>query len=197
MQKRFRMNKKGFTLIELLTVIVIIGIVTGIGIPIYNNVRNNANERLYQSKVKAIETAAISFAEESNQNIFNVKDLIENGKLSPDNQTGEYIDPRNNKDMKCNIVNVIYDNNNYYANLTENDVCMSEEELQNLYGMFSLHVYSDKNLTKRIDNWTSNGVVYVSYEWKSMYQGYERYNPTLTYFGNGVEDTCNNKKCFR
>ncbi len=191
------MNKKGFTLIELLTVIVIIGIVTGIGIPIYNNVRNSANEKLYQSKVKAIETAAISFAEETNQNIFNVKDLIENGKLSPDNQTGEYIDPRNNKDMKCNIVNVIYDNNNYYANLTENDVCMSEAELQNLYGMFSLHVYSDKNLTKRIDNWTSNGVVYVSYEWKSMYQGYERYNPTLTYFGNGVEDTCNNKKCFR
>ena len=191
------MNKKGFTLIELLTVIVIIGIVTGIGIPIYNNVRNSANEKLYQSKVKAIETAAISFAEETNQNIFNVKDLIENGKLSPDNQTGEYIDPRNNKDMKCNIVNVIYDNNNYYANLTENDACMSEAELQNLYGMFSLHVYTDKNLTKKIDNWTSNGVVYVSYEWKSMYQGYERYNPTLTYFGNGVEDTCNNKKCFR
>ena len=191
------MNKKGFTLIELLTVIVIIGIVTSIGIPIYNNVRNMANERLYQSKVKAIEAAAILYFNETNRNIFNVKDLIENGKLSPDNQTGEYIDPRNNKDMKCNIVNVIYDNNNYYANLTENDACMSEAELQNLYGMFSLHVYSDKNLTKRIDNWTGNGVVYVSYEWKSMYQGYERYNPTLTYIGNGVEDTCNNKKCFR
>ena len=78
------MNKKGFTLIELLIVIVIIGIVTGIGIPIYNNVRNMANERLYQSKVKAIEAAAILYFNETNRNIFNVKDLIENGKLSPE-----------------------------------------------------------------------------------------------------------------
>lgn len=51
------MNKRGFTLMELLAVIVILGIITMISIPIYNNIQDNSNQDNYEYYEKMVKSA--------------------------------------------------------------------------------------------------------------------------------------------
>ena len=44
--------KKGFTLIEVMATIVILAIILLIAVPIYNGVRENINESIYNSKIE-------------------------------------------------------------------------------------------------------------------------------------------------
>ena len=55
------MNKKGFTLMELLAVIALIGILGSVGFGVYTNVLNRSRQKVYESKVSQIETAAANF----------------------------------------------------------------------------------------------------------------------------------------
>lgn len=55
------MRKKGFTLIELVMVIVIIGILAGIAIPRFINIRRDAQQAACDANVGAIRAAITNF----------------------------------------------------------------------------------------------------------------------------------------
>ena len=110
-----RKIKKGFTIVELLGVIAIMAIILLMAVPIFGVVSTNIKENLYNSKLQNILSKSEVFAEEKEISVFMVKDLIENGSLEADNELGQYFDPRDNRDMSCDIVNFIYENSNFKA----------------------------------------------------------------------------------
>ena len=181
--------KKGFTLIEVLGVIVILAIILLIAFPTYTAVRERINTSIYESKRQNILSNANQYASETNRQVFLVKDLIESGLLSPDNELGEYIDPTTDRDMSCDIINAVYENNQYRVSITESDVCYEEDELENLYGMVEMHLYDTEGNELEASTWQQENAVEVRYEIKSEYRNYERYMTAITWSGEG------NKSC--
>jgi type IV pilus assembly protein PilA len=59
--KRVVRNKKGFTLVELMVVVAIIGVLTAIAIPVYNNVTDNAKAKADAATLKTIQTAVTMY----------------------------------------------------------------------------------------------------------------------------------------
>ena len=51
-------NNKGFTLVELLVVIVILGIITGLSIPLLRNVRENNQKKEYNTYMDTLKYSA-------------------------------------------------------------------------------------------------------------------------------------------
>ncbi len=63
-------NKKGFTLVELMVVVAIIGVLTAIAIPVYNNVTDNAKIAAFKSNLRTIDGAIMqAIAGEADANI--------------------------------------------------------------------------------------------------------------------------------
>lgn len=121
------MNKKGFTLVEVLVVIGIIALLFGIGAPTYNIISKNVKQSTYENKVQYIETAASKYGNDTGNTIVFVNTLVEEGYVEADNEIGDVIDPRDNTRLNCHVVNIYYENENYYTSF-------SEEELLNLDG---------------------------------------------------------------
>ena len=164
--------KKGFTMVELLGVIVVLAILLLIAIPVYSNINSKIKENIYQSKLKEILAKSELYAEETGRMIFGVQTLIDEGKIEADNELGEFNDPRNDRDMACDIVMVNFISGNYVASLRESAKCFSDEELENLYGMVKIKVVNEKKeeLKKPLGtNWYNAKTLYLAYDFIDSY----------------------------
>lgn len=95
------MNNKGFTMVEIIAVIAILGLLVVITTPAYNSISSNIKTRNYDSKKNTIESQTLSYVERylkdevydgSNyDHCFTVGYLIQNGIISSDSETEEYI----------------------------------------------------------------------------------------------------------
>ncbi|MBR5662292.1 MAG: prepilin-type N-terminal cleavage/methylation domain-containing protein [Bacilli bacterium] len=117
------MNKKnkGFTLIEMLATVAIIAVVTLIATVTYTKVRKNIINRQYKNLKAVIEIAGVRYTSKTGEIKYYVQELIDEGYLDPDDETGNIYDPRDNHSLNCHIVSVDIDNTNYFAELGEID----------------------------------------------------------------------------
>ena len=119
------MNKKGFTLVEILSVLVLIGLLLALAIPGINKISSNMKKKSYNKKISLVESAAELWGQDnktllqsSNDCILSDKEtvscykitvgnLISANYLDSDNNSGNYINPIDNSDMKnqCAIIN--------------------------------------------------------------------------------------------
>lgn len=58
-------NNNGFTLVELLSVIVLIGLLIGIGIPGINKISDNMNRKSLEKKISLVESSAILWGQDN------------------------------------------------------------------------------------------------------------------------------------
>ena len=163
--------KKGFTLVELIAVVSIISLLLLIGIPSYLLVSNNIKQTMYESKVKELLSKGEEYAEETNSFAFSVNTLLEEGKVSADNESGNILDPRDKRKMNCDIIEIHYEDNSYKGNYIENSTCWSDEELNNNYGVLELVLLDENGEEIVSDNaWLSYSKIKVSYRIKETYQ---------------------------
>lgn len=136
-------NKKGFTLIELLSVIVLIGLLIGIGVPGVYKISDNMKKKSLDTKIELIEQAGILWGQENKSLLHSEKcdipevgddiackkvkiiDLIDEDYMDGDNHTKSLKNPVNDKDFAnctddsgvgkdCNVF-VYKKNNRVYA----------------------------------------------------------------------------------
>jgi len=184
--------KKGFTIVELIVVIVILAILLLIAVPVYLGINESVNNKIYESKYQELLSKSEIYAEENSKNVFDIKDLIENGLLEPDNELGEYKDPRDDRDMACDVISVIFKDGFNEVTITENNECLSKEELENLYGMVKLKLLDEnKNEIKKIEGteWLQKKKVYITYEFQDTFKEYEKYLEGILWYGES-EKTC-------
>ena len=112
---------KGYTVIELLVVIIIFGVITAVTISTTSYAFENHSEEYYKVKIKDIESNAKRYAmkNEKVQNgetvIITVKDLVDAGYLSGDNENDDIVDPRNSKATLNNMkIKLTYNEENGY-----------------------------------------------------------------------------------
>ena len=162
--------KKGFTLIELLMVIGIMGIILLIAIPSYTLINQKIKESMYNAKVKEILAKGEVYSENTNNFAFSVNTLVEEGLLSSDNEMGQILDPRDKRKMNCDIVEINPDQSNYIVS----DECLTDDEINNRFGILKLVVKNDKNeVVSSPSSWHSSKVDTISYEFKEGYENFK------------------------
>ena len=162
--KEFKRKVNGFTLIELISVVSIMAIILLIAIPAYTTITNKTKENIYQSKVTELLAKAESYSETSNVFVMDVNTLIQQGLISADNESGNLIDPRSDRKMNCDIIEVNYEGNTYKANYIENDTCLGEEELNNRYGMGYITIYDENG--NEVSNNTWSQTVFENFQFR-------------------------------
>ena len=138
------MNKKGFTLVEILSVLVLIGLLLGLAIPGINKISSNMKKKSYSKKVSLVESAAELWGQDNKTLLQSSSDceikggekvscykitvgsLIENNYLDSDRNSGEYISPLDNSDMKNQCVYVYKKNNRVYSYYSKNNNCLND-----------------------------------------------------------------------
>ena len=63
-------NKKGFTLVELLVVVVILGIITGLSIPLIRNIQENNKDREYTAYMDSLIYSAKLYVDSYGEDLF-------------------------------------------------------------------------------------------------------------------------------
>ena len=113
---KFKIRKrKGFTLVEMVIVVVILGILSSMALMKYNNVQQNAKQKVDYATASTIATATIVAMNngEISENQVSVNDLVKKGYLQSNvkcNSTGEAFDIT----IKGDSVTVTSGENQYY-----------------------------------------------------------------------------------
>ena len=135
-------NNKGFTLVELLSVIVLIGLLLGLGIPGINRIKQNMSKKSLNTKINLIEQAAVLWGQDNKtllqaKSDCNDKDgntiscykktiesLIEEDYLESESHNEiTYTNPVDNSELKGKCVYVYKKNNRVYANFELENNC--------------------------------------------------------------------------
>ena len=163
--------QKGFTLVEMLAVVLILGIILLIGVPIYQGVQKSTNESIYNSKISNVLTKAEEYSEEHGVFIYDIRKMISLGLLTPDNEAGEFRDPRDNRNMLCDVIQVTLENGMYYANVSTgyNDDgsvrCYSDDELKSMNSIVKINFYKERDGLEQFPScWVKANHVYAGYE---------------------------------
>jgi len=95
MFKKLLKNKKGFTLVELMVVVGILGVLTSIAIPVFNNVRGDSEKVACVATQRTLDSAYSMYraAGGTKEADITLKDLVDGGYLAaiPECPTdGEY-----------------------------------------------------------------------------------------------------------
>ena len=180
--------KNGFTLSELLAVICVMAVIITIAVPTYLAITDRIKNNIYQSKIANIKAKASAYAEDTKETIFDVNTLIVNGYLSADNEHGEFLNPVNNRNMSCDVINAVYNSNQYDIYLSQSDECLSKEDLEEKYGFVHLKLFKDEALTEEVNyfdntNWLNESPLYVSYVFDEKYDSYKDYVKDVVWTG--------------
>ncbi len=151
------MKRNGFTLVEILAVFSIIAFLGIIAIPSFQVVYSHVTEEMLKSKMSYIQSAAESWASETGLLITNVDYLIQEGKLEADDETGIYENPVDHSSLNCRVVRLHYENNQYSAEVTEEEVCDYDALLLE-NSKISLHRYDSSHQLMVDDGWTNDAV---------------------------------------
>ena len=193
------MKKKimhGFTLIELLSVLGLLALLVMVGLPIYIGLTNKSKENIYRAKVTELLAKAESYAEDKSVFVLDVDTLIKDGLISTDNENGNLIDPRSNRKMNCDIIEVNYEDNAYKARYIESNECLSKEELNNRYGMGYITIYDENNNEVEKNTWHKTPYDKCTFTFKN--DTYLDNLESLTWYGE-EEKTCSKEnfdECF-
>ncbi len=165
-KKQLNKLTKGFTLIELLSVLGIMAIILLIAVPVYTSVSKHSKENIYEAKVTELLAKAEGYSESSNVFVMDVNTLIKEGIMSPDNENGTLIDPRSNRKMNCDIIEVNYEDNAYKAHYIENNECLSEEEMNNRYGKGYITAFDENNNEIASSSWVKTSFETFQFQFK-------------------------------
>ncbi len=182
--------KKGFTIVELLAVLAIMTIILLMAVPAYTGVVSIIHQRVYDSKITEVLAKSEIYSEETGKTVFNINALIEAGKIEADNESGVFEDPRDGRDMSCDMINVLLKDGGYDVTITEDyeKNCYDSETLENLHGITSLKVVKSPTESEEVTgitgtNWLRNNEVYVTYELKEDYKEYEGNIESILWYG--------------
>ena len=189
--------KKGFTLVELLAVIAIIAILATISVGVYNGVSKNAKQKAYESKISEIENAATKWAKENSidkTTTISVNKLVVEGYLTADevadNGLSKIINPTNNENIICALVEIKYKNSEIEVKYVEksNNCSLAEQALDD-QKIKVLAYEKVKNTSPTLNNnnvlgWTNQPLTLVidSEEYDS-----NAISITYDYEGNSIE----------
>lgn len=127
------MNNKGFTLVEILSVLILIGLLIGIGIPGVSRISNNMKQKSLNTKIKLVEEAGVFWGQDNKSLLqtdkecqtndgkvpckkISVNQLISEGYLDSESRDViQYDNPLDNNSMLANSVYVYKKNNRVYA----------------------------------------------------------------------------------
>lgn len=175
------MKSKGFTLAEMLAVFAIIALLGMIVIPSYQFVVKHIYQKMYENKVKLIETAAERFSMETTYEVVNVGHLIQEGYLEADDESASYQNPMTNESMLCQVIRINYEENHYVGQLTDEQNC-SFDDLIFQTSIIALKKYKEDGTELRDDEWyRGNVTLKVSF----FDIGYEEKAISLKISGNG------------
>lgn len=147
-------NNKGFTLVEILSVIVLIALLLGVGIPGINRISKNMKEKSLNTKIDLIEQAGILWGQDN-------KTLLQSNKC--------YIND-NNEIMNCKKISIeALIKEDYLDSENYNDITYknpkNERDLAN--------IVCDENKNDNIDNDEYSCCVHI----------YKKNNRVYAYFG--------------
>ncbi len=122
-ERMIGMKQSGFTLVEIISVIAIMAVLLLISYPAFLFIRNRVLESSYRNKVELVLSAAEQFASDTTYDVVNVEHLISEGRLEPDNEAGDFVNPLTKDSMLCDVVRIDVVDSQYVGRYTDEKNC--------------------------------------------------------------------------